>query len=355
MGSRIDGARNRGKQAQEHTRSKNSGGGLGKFNFGEYQDVKWLAKLEPGIKVEVDIIPFVVTSDMHPDIIQLRKDWEGTDEILDHYVLYYQHRNLGPDEKTSVICPSTWGHPCPICEAREALIKAGKDWKDEDVRSLKKVARTLMNVVSSDDPKTILLFDYSYAWFYENVEKKLRRIEDDSEQFWLGDISAMGRTLRCYPEPSSFSKQMAGEFKDIEFIAKKNVFDESIIDKAYKLDTMLKEYTYDEVETIFNGDPFASSTDDTEVTVESTIETTTEEPSKESTQGIVLTPAERRAKAKAAREAKLAPAEVALPVCPYGHKFGEDNFSKPECDDCALADTCEKRYEKIFEDDDIPF
>lgn len=344
--SRLDGARKRGQKAQEQTRAKSGGSGISKWDYGAYTDVKWLSKLEPGIKCQFDIIPFVVTTDRHPDIVQLRKDWEGQDEILDHYVMYYQHRGLGVEGKTSIICPNkTWGHPCPICEERDALMKAGKDWKDEEVSELKPVARTLMNVVLTDNPDEILLFDYSYAWFYENVQKKLRRMDDDEEQFWIADVTKEGRTIRCYPEASSFNSTMAGEFKSIDFIPKKNTFDESIIDEAYKLDTMLREYSYDEIKAIFEGDTFDGEDDDPDDDVEDKV---VEKPTpKPTAKPEVLSPAEKRKRAKASREKE----EQENP-CPHGYVFGEDNYAKDECENCPLAEECGLKYEELHPDVD---
>ncbi|HQE50455.1 MAG TPA: hypothetical protein PKV93_14025, partial [Fervidobacterium sp.] len=77
-------------------------------------------KEEPRTRVELDIIPYVITCDNHPDIdeeygIPVKGD-------LWYKRPYWLHRGVGPDNR-SVVCPTSVGKPCPICEYRAQLLK----------------------------------------------------------------------------------------------------------------------------------------------------------------------------------------------------------------------------------------
>jgi len=49
---------------------------------------------------------------------------------------YWLHRNVGANNE-SVICPSSIGKKCPICEHRAQMLKDGADWNDDAVKALK--------------------------------------------------------------------------------------------------------------------------------------------------------------------------------------------------------------------------
>ncbi|MCK9520637.1 MAG: hypothetical protein M0R74_16680, partial [Dehalococcoidia bacterium] len=101
-------------------------------------------KEEPKARVDLDILPYEVTSDVHPD----RDDEYGiaVPGELWYKRPYWLHRNIGSNN-TTVVCPTSIKKPCPICEYRAQLLKDGADYKDETVQSLRASLRNLYVVI----------------------------------------------------------------------------------------------------------------------------------------------------------------------------------------------------------------
>ena len=107
-------------------------------------------KEEPGSRVTLDIMPYEVTIPNHPD-----KDEEYGVAIqgeLWYKRPYFLHRNIGTDHQ-SIVCPSSIGQKCPICEYRAQLLKEGKDWNDDSVKALKPSMRNLYIVIPKGNKK----------------------------------------------------------------------------------------------------------------------------------------------------------------------------------------------------------
>ncbi len=75
-------------------------------------------------KAEFDILPYIVTSTNHPD----HKGDIAIKDSLWYKLPYKIHRNVGVNNDV-VICPTTFGLPCPICEIRKEKAAEGEDWE----------------------------------------------------------------------------------------------------------------------------------------------------------------------------------------------------------------------------------
>ena len=124
--------------------------------YGYLQLPKGISVYSPdakGCKVTLDIIPYEVTSDHHPEGAAKGDLW---------WILpYFVHRNIGASNDT-VVCPTSIKQRCPICEYRAKRIKAQAP--QEETRALKPSERNLFVVVPLDDRKLkdqICIFDIS--------------------------------------------------------------------------------------------------------------------------------------------------------------------------------------------------
>ena len=93
-------------------------------------------------------MPYEVTSKRHPDR-------NAEDEIAVPGSLWYKrpfkiHRNIGVDNDR-VVCLTSVGKPCPICEKRSELVRQDADKEDTD--ALKQSLRNLYVVVPLDSKK----------------------------------------------------------------------------------------------------------------------------------------------------------------------------------------------------------
>ena len=87
---------------------------------------------DPDSTVEMDIMPYVVTTKNHPDGIEKGGIWYKRP--------FKTHRSIGADPQT-VVCPTTIGKKCPICEKRAELKKEGGE--EEEIKALRPSDRNL--------------------------------------------------------------------------------------------------------------------------------------------------------------------------------------------------------------------
>ena len=112
---------------------------------------------------ELDIIPFEMTATKSiPDGKNGSLDLQKGD--LWSCRTIYVHRNIGSEEK-SYICPRTVKKPCPICEARAALMKSANA-TDEEIDALKYQVKDLFNVIDlTSKEKEIQILEFSHYNF----------------------------------------------------------------------------------------------------------------------------------------------------------------------------------------------
>lgn len=206
-------------------------------------------KEEPGSRINLDIMPYEVTAANHPD-----RDEEY--EIAVPGTLWYKrpywlHRNVGPDNQ-SVICPSTIGQKCPICEYRAQLLKDGADWSDDSVKALKPSMRNLYVVIPKGSKKhdeVPYVWDISQFLFQDKLNEEIGENED-YETF--PDLEE-GYTLRIRFSEESFGSNKFAETSRIDFKERDKAYDESILEDIPSLDDLLEIPSYKAIEAMFFG------------------------------------------------------------------------------------------------------
>jgi len=303
---------------------------------------------KPGSRVKLDFIPYKVTDSKHPD----RDDEDG---FAIPGSLWYKrpfkiHRNVGVKDE-SVVCPTTFGKKCPICEYRAKRIKEGAD--KEEVRALKAKDRNLYVVVPIDDKdheEKVHIFDISQHLFQNLLNSE---VEENDEYGNFPDLEN-GYTLKIrFSSKTIENSQPFAEASRIDFLERDEEYDESILDEVPNLDEVLKVLPYNELEKIFfeiddvdNGEPKDPEEEEKESeeapptsmkrkkkrVVKEELEP---EPGEEPEE--VEEPPKKRMKKSAGSSKEKADNDR----CPYGHKFGIDTDKFPEdCDVCDIWDEC---------------
>lgn len=191
-------------------------------------------------RVELDIIPYVVSVKNRPDGVEKGELW--------HTRRYYVHRGVGAEEN-SYVCPkATFGKPCPICEYANAQRKKGAD--KEVLKELRPRARDLFNVADLDDGGKLKVWDVSAFLFGEQLDRELKESDGDNDGF--ADLED-GRTLKLRFEKKSFNKNDFYAIDRIDFKPRK-AYKEKILDEVVDLDKMLVCLSYEELERIFYMD-----------------------------------------------------------------------------------------------------
>ena len=263
---------------------------------------------------KLDIIPYVVSNDNHPDA-----DEDKPDSALKGNDWYrrpiWVHRNVGAENET-IICPKTNRDKCPICETREQQFRDGMD-KEDVVR--KHSHRNLYNVIPIDDKKhdqELHIWDISHFCFGEELRDE---IEESPEHGIFPNIED-GERLEIRVKEDSFDKNKFAKAKRINFLTRKKDYKESIMKEVVCLDDLFTVLPYKEIEAKF-----------LEIEGE-------DEDSKEKS-----TPKqEEKSSPKRSKQDKKGKKNK----CPEGYKFGKDWDAYDECDECPVREKCEKKYKK---------
>jgi hypothetical protein len=326
-------------------------------------------KEEPGGKVKLDFLPYLVTDKFHMD-----KDEELGRAVAGTY--WYKrpfriHRNVGENNNV-VICPTTFKKPCPICEYKANLIKEGKRYNDEDVKALNFSIRNLYVVVPIDNSEyeeKPHIWDISQFLFQNKLADEILENEEYAAFFDPED----GYTLRIRFSEEAIGKNKFAGISRIDFEERTKKYDEKILSQVPKLDELLIVKSYNEIKELFYGVPEDvedNDEDELEEINETTqkqekvrilnrkevkeekeiedededwdnvdndfdedeeIEEDTDEENEENEKVEVVK--EKPKKEVSGRNKKDN-------KCPYGHVFGKDTDEFDECEDCDVWGEC---------------
>jgi len=329
-------------------------------------------KEEPGSRVSLDIIPYVVTDSQHPD-----KDEEyeiAVEGSLWYKRPYWLHRNIGP-ENQAVVCPVSAAQKCPICEYRAQLLKDGADWQDESVKALKASMRNLYFAVPKGAKKyeeTPHVWDISQFLFQTKLNEEIGENEDYETFPDLED----GYTLQIRFSEESLGANKYAETSRIDFKERDKPYKESIIDDLPSLDALLDVPSYKAVEAMFFGGlDQEEAEEEVEVTDEDAVEAEEEEeqpkparkrkpepePEDDDEEEEEEEDEEEEEEEEDEEEEEVKPKEKKkeppkkepkgkgkgkTEKCPHGHTFGEDCEEYDECDECELWEKCMDASEK---------
>ena len=340
-----------------------------------------LMTLEDGLKtLRLDIIPYIVSDPHHldrdeeKDIATVGTEW--------YRKAFKVHNELGPTGNESVVCPTTFGKKCPICEYRVKRIKEGAH-KDE-FKLLYPKERSLYNVIPIGSEKLeekLYLWNMSDFLFQSALNDELL---DNPENGIFPDL-AEGKTLVLKLKWKAIGDNSYPEVKDITF-EDRDPYDKGILDDVADLDTVLKVLSYNEIAALFFGEEDAGSLKEPKDDDEddepkerrrrSEPAEEAEEPRNKYRRGGApaeekeeeapparsrrSAPVEEEEEAPPARSRRSEPVEEEAPParrvsrgaakeepetkgdgkCPAGYKFGTDFEKYKACDTCKVYDDC---------------
>ena len=298
------------------------------------------------VTVKLDFMPYEVTDKKHPD-----RNVE--DEIAVPGSLWYKrpfkiHRNIGVDND-KVVCLSSIGKACPICEKRSELIRQDADKEDTD--ALKQSLRNLYVVIPLDAKKYDAephIMDMSYYLCQEEIKKTI----DEDEDYEVFPDLEEGLTMRCRFDEAQIGKTKFVELGKVTPIKREEQYTEDILDDIPNLDEVLNILSYKELEAKFLELDEEDTTDDGSLddvqppkTERSRSRTKTNKPEKEEE------PEEtEREKKRRERKGKKDKEETGTDDnrCSHGHEFGKDCDEYPDdCKDCNEWDDCGEEQDKL--------
>ena len=197
-------------------------------------------KSEADSTMRVHILPYIVKSDKHPEVVAGRM--KVGDE--DYFLEFGMHRNIGPEGKSSILCLNyTYGQPCPICEHARELKEQGVDKPPWPSR------RCVYNVMEVDSDK-IKVFEVSESLFHQELKGKLARSERGF--FDYSDLSD-GAIIECFVDENRSGKFRYNEYKDFAFCDREPL-SENLLDQTIDLGSLLNVPTYEQVRDFYHGE-----------------------------------------------------------------------------------------------------
>ncbi len=298
--------------------------------------VKTLKVKEDTRKIDLDFIPYEVTDEKHLD----RTETRAFPGDLWYKKPFKTHRDVGAENKT-VICRTTIGKKCPICEFVIQRLKDGAEWDEmKDISAKDRNLYAVRPLDSKDHDDIIHVWDMSQFLFQEELNDQLE--EDESCRIFPS--LEEGKTLTVKFKWKKFGKNKYPETRDITFEDRDEPYSDDILDEVPNLDKLLDIKSYQELHDMFfeteSGDDDNKETivnkppkkDKSERKKKSNKKESKEEPPKEMTRGSK----------KGKPKDKTKDGE-----CPEGYEFGKDCEEHNECDDCNNWDACILLKEKL--------
>lgn len=318
--------------------------------------VKLLKLPEDERTFELDFLPYIVTTDHHMEL-DVREGVAVKDSLW-YRTPFKVHRNVGVNNN-SVICPTTIGKKCPICEYRVKRIKEGAD--KEEFKLLYPQERSLYVVIPighKDYDEEPYVWDMADFLFQELLIDELEE-NDENEDFFTLDN---GKTVQLKLKWKTIGTNPFPEVVSLHF-SERDPYKESILEDLPKLDDMLQILSYEAISNLFlEIDEDNGGLKDVDDEEEQKKPDTSERKRKQfeekrgirgvrkNTQHIKEEEEEEEdekvEKPSRGRSKREEDKKDEKEKCPHGHQFGVDTDKYKECDVCDLWDDCIEEKER---------
>ena len=191
-------------------------------------------------KYLIDILPYETTSKCHPNEIDAGVVW--------YQYPFKVHHGMGASNK-SVICPTSVGQKCPVCEEIARLSKE-YDKNEDTIKSLRPQRYVAFNILNPDDKDQVVIFAMSVGKFYNSLEKELQESDDEDIANFF-DVTDSGKTLKVRFSEESYAGKKFLTASKIEFVDRDEMDEDEIFSKVVCLDEMFNVPDYAALKAIF--------------------------------------------------------------------------------------------------------
>ena len=209
-------------------------------------------KPEGSTEVVFDIVPYRVSDPNHMDNKKHAEDavagelwWKRPLKV---------HRDVGP-EGVSVICPTTIGERCPICEYGSKRRKEGAEW--DELKDIFPKDRTLFLIVPVDAQEC----DVDYT---EGEVHVMEQSDHTFTNFLLEEVNRDvdndnfpdpydGLSIQVYWRNKKIGKNKFAEASKIDFVSRDEQYDDDFLETLPCLDDILTIKSYKELEALYFG------------------------------------------------------------------------------------------------------
>ena len=311
-----------------------AGKGSSTLNIG---DMKFWRPEKAG-KYEIDIIPYEVSIKNHPEVKA------GN---LFQQLAYKVHRNVGPDERT-IVCPTSVGRKCPLCERLKEVYKDPNATK-EDINELKPKSKVAFNIIDLEDKNgEVKVFDNSPFNFANELYKEIK--EGDGAFDAIFDLTE-GLTIKVRFDEESMGKNKFLQAGRIDFL-ERDPYPDSIVEECCDLDKALVVMSYEEIEALFLGVDDVDQEEEKPKSENRREEPEQEEEKPRSRRQKEPEPEQEEEKPQSRRKRQEPEPEQeeekdSVNKCPHDFTFGADCEANEECDSCNAWSDCRDEKEKL--------
>ncbi len=272
---------------------------------------------------DFDIIPYIVTDEKHLDRDNERGDAQPGNPWFKRP--FKIHRSVGSGDEM-IVCPSTIGKRCPICEHQAKRFKEGAP--KEETSAMRASLRNLYIIIPKNTKKykeEYHIWNIADTNFQELLDEEC---ENNEANEVFADLEG-GKTISCRFGEGKVSKTKFPKASRIDFEERDKDYPMDVLEEVPDLNTILKIHPYKALEAMFfEIDEDDEDTDNRNFTEVDDTSSKKEPPRKKKT-------AEKKSHGKSKKK------------CPEGYKFGKDNEKHKECGDCDLWDVCSEEKERM--------
>ena len=220
--------------------ARESGGGKKYFNLPKGVDL-W--EPDKAGSFLLDFMPYEVTIENHPD---RRGDKVIPGDLWWKYP-YAVHERIGPAQDT-VVCPASFGKPCPICEERARLAKDYDTNKPaiQAINAKKQVAYIIRN---PDDADRFSVFSYSQFKFGDALDEELKSAGEEVLSFY--DVTDEGKTIKVRFADDEFQGRKFLKANRIDFEDRKAMDEDEVLEAVPCLDKIFLVMEYEPLKKLF--------------------------------------------------------------------------------------------------------
>ncbi len=201
--------------------------------------VKQYAPEKP-CRVKLDILPYEVSTNHHPDGIEKGLLW--------YKYPFRIHHSIGSNEE-SIVCPGSIGKACPICQEVKKL-KENYDENEETIKGIQGQRYVMYNILDPDDYDKIAVFCMSRGKFADQLEKELNEGEEEDLDFY--HVVDGGKTVEVRFSEETFKGRKFVTASRIDFIPRDDMDEEEILEMTVNLDKCLKVLDINKIKDMFH-------------------------------------------------------------------------------------------------------
>lgn len=193
----------------------------------------------------IRILPYTVTQKGHPDDRPVGSLWYRRP--------FRVHFSVGGSDK-AVVCPKSFGKPCPICQEIDNLYKDGYD-KNKKVIDAIKATKYVAFAAYVEGVDGMVAFTWNESKFAEKLEKVLKRAKPENLGFADSDEGRMLILQVVMEEPTTkeFKAYLTTDQIDFADAGELAYLSDEVLETVPKMDEIFKQMPYEQLTKLFHG------------------------------------------------------------------------------------------------------